>query len=294
MGRKSFAFCLCLCLLLNCVGYVSAEGFDGERLGSISVTLTDGARQTPIGGAELSLYYIATVSLNATGNLGYTYVEDFADCGIALEDPALASKLDAYLAQTDLPGVKLYTDGEGTLICRDLPLGLYFLRQTGVVEGYAPCTPFLVTVPMERAGEYVYDVDASPKTEVAKLTDITVRKVWNTDEATEATESVTVQLLCKDTVVETAVLNEENNWQVTYTDLPESDAYSIREVNIPRGFTATYERRGYVFIVTNTANLVDTGQLQWPIPVLAVSGMLLIWLGLELLQKKRDNTCVEE
>ncbi|MBQ5675169.1 MAG: hypothetical protein IIV45_08850, partial [Lachnospiraceae bacterium] len=31
-------------------------------------------------------------------------------------------------------------------MCAELPLGLYFIKQTGAVEGFAPCTPFLVTV----------------------------------------------------------------------------------------------------------------------------------------------------
>jgi uncharacterized surface anchored protein len=133
----------------------------------------------------------------------------------------------------------------------------------------------------------VYDVNASPKTEVARLTDITVRKVWNTDNSTEAAESVTVQLLRNGTAVKTATLNAQNNWQVTYSDMPESDSYSVREVDIPKGFTASYQQSGYVFTVTNTATLIQTGQLFWPIPVLAATGMLFIAFGIMLLRKKR-------
>ena len=64
-------------------------------------------------------------------------------------------------------------------------------------------------------------------------------------------------------------------------------AYTIQEVNVPGGFTATYRQNGYVFTVTNTSTLIQTGQLLWPIPLLAVIGMLLIGLGVVLLQKKR-------
>jgi hypothetical protein len=154
------------------------------------------------------------------------------------------------------------------------------------VDGFAPCTPFIVTVPSKSDEGYVYDVNATPKTEVAKLTDITIRKVWNTDKSTEAAKSITVQLLRNGNVIKTAILSEENHWQVTYSDLPVSDAYSIKEVDVPKGFTATYKQNGYVFTVTNTSTLIQTGQLTWPIPVLAVSGMLLIAIGITLLQKK--------
>ena len=157
------------------------------------------------------------------------------------------------------------------------------------MEGFAPCTPFMVTVPGRNADGYVYEVNASPKTEVARLTSITIKKVWNTDASTEAADRVTVQLLQNGNVVQTAILNAQNNWQVTYTDMPESDAYSIEEVDVPKGFTATYQQKGYIFTVTNTSTLIQTGQLIWPIPVLAVSGMLLIAVGITLLQKKRKT-----
>ena len=118
------------------------------------------------------------------------------------------------------------------------------------------------------------------------MTTITIKKVWNTDASTKAADSVTVQLLKKGNVVKTATLNEQNNWQMSYADIPESDAYSIKEVNVPKGFTATYKQNGDTFTVTNTSTLIQTGQLTWPIPVLAVSGMLLLIVGVVLVKKK--------
>ena len=288
MNRKILTLCMAALLLAACVLTVSAEEFDPGRAGSISVTLTEQSGEAPIVGAELSVYYIATVGINTDGNLNYIYTEEFVDADIAIDDPALASKLDVYLSENDAVAIELITDTEGKASCENLPLGLYFVRQTGAVEGYAPCTPFLVTVPVETEAGYEYAVNASPKTEVAKLTAITIKKVWNTDASATAADSVTVQLLRNDQVVETAVLNEANNWQITYTNMPQSDAYRIQEVDVPKGFTVTYKQNGYVFTVTNTATLAQTGQLVWPIPVLALAGVLLIALGSVLLQKKRD------
>lgn len=287
MGRKIVVLCLTVVMLVTCVFTVSAEEFDPAKTGSISVTLTEQYEKAPIAGVELSVYHIATVGINTDKKLNYIYTDDFAAIGIAIDDPDLATKLDAYLSENEVVAIKLCTDTNGTASCTDLPLGLYFVRQTNAVEGFAPCTPFLVTVPMESTDGYVYDVNASPKTEAAKLVSITIKKVWNTDASTKATDSVTVQLLLNDKVVQTAVLNERNNWQVTYTDMPESDAYSIKEVNVPKGFTATYKQKGYVFTVTNTSTLIQTGQLIWPIPVLALIGVLMIAVGSMLLQKKR-------
>ena len=287
MGRKLFAFCLAI-LLLGCSVTAFAEQWDDTRTGTISVTLLDQYGKEPLEGAELAVYYVAAVSRNQAGKLTYTYTRNFENCGIELYDPDLAVKLDAYLSENPVSAIKNITDEEGKVTFSNLKLGLYFVRQTGAVEGFAPCTSFLVTVPNQTEDGYVYEVNASPKTQVVKLTTITIKKVWNTDASTKAADSVTVQLLKAGTVVKTAVLNAQNNWQVSFPDMPESDAYSIKEINIPKGFTATYNQKGYEFTVTNTASLAQTGQLIWPIPVLAGAGVLLLVAGFVLLQKKRE------
>ena len=289
MCRKVLTLCVTALLILTCSYTVFAEEFNPIKTGSISVTLTEQKQNEPIVGAELSVYYVATAMLDADGIFIYDYTEDFKQFDTAIDDTTLATKLDAFVSQYSVPSTKMTTNSEGTALCNELPLGLYFVKQTGAVEGFAPCTPFLVTVPNEKNGEYVYEVNASPKTEVSRLTSITIKKVWNTDTSTEAADSVTVQLLKNGNVVKTAILDAQNNWQVTYADMPESDAYSIKEIDIPKGFTATYSKTGYVFTVTNTSTLIQTGQLVWPIPVLAISGMLLIASGGVLLQKKRET-----
>ena len=289
MGRKLISVFLIVWVLFMMPMTAFAQSFDANRLGSVSVTLMDQDGKTPIVGAELSLYYVATVSLNSKNNLSYTFTHAFEDCGCALDDPARSVKLDAFVKENSVATEKLVTDAHGKGTFTNLPLGLYFVQQTNTVAGYAPCTSFLVTVPNHNADGYVYDVNASPKTDVAKLTDITIKKVWNADASTKAADSVTVQLLKDGVVIDTATLSAQNHWQVTYTDMPESDMYSIAEVNVPKGFTATYSQSGYVFTVTNSASLIQTGQLIWPIPVLAMAGLCLIAVGTIVLRKTRDK-----
>ena len=289
MRRKMIALCVAVLLMLNCSMTVFAQDFDPQKTGSISVTLTQQKNEKPIVGAELSVYYVATVHKDVFGKLSYVYTDAFENAEIDIADPSIAIKLEAFALEQSLPSVKVTTDENGTATCKELALGLYFIRQSSAVEGFAPCTPFMVTLPGTNDDGYVYEVNASPKTEVAKLMSITIKKVWNTDASTQAADSVTVQLLQNGSVVKTATLNKQNDWQVTYSGMPESDAYSIKEVNVPKGFTATYQQSGYVFTVTNTATLAQTGQLIWPIPVLAISGMLFIAAGIALLQKKRNT-----
>lgn len=291
MRHKLIALFLTVWVLLALALPAYAQDFEPGRTGSVSVTLIDPDGTTLITGAELALYRVATVTLSASRKLSYLYTDTFADCGFPLYDPALTAKLDRYVKENTLPAQHQVTDDRGTAAFTDLPMGLYFVEQTNSLPGYAPCSSFLVMVPFQDGDNFVYEVNATPKTDVARLTDITVRKVWNTDASTQAADRVTVQLLQGETVVQTAVLNAANNWQVTFYDLPEHDGYSIRELDIPKGFTATYSRSGYTFTVTNTASLPETGQLVWPIPVLALAGLALIAVGTVALKKsgQRDG-----
>ena len=286
MRRKLLSIVLTVFLLMLPVT-AFAESVDLTRRGSVSVTLLDQDGQLPISRAELSLYYVAAAERTDNNSVGYTFTAEFENCGCALYDPALSARLDTFVQGGPAPVQKLLTDGSGAVTFADLPLGLYFVKQTNAVVGYAPCTSFLVTVPNETGDSYVYDVNASPKTEVARVTDITIRKVWNTDASAEAADSVTVQLLRDGVMVESATLSAENDWRVTYRNMPVSDGYSVVEVDVPDGFTATYAKQGNFFTVTNTASLIQTGQLVWPIPVLAIAGLFLLALGAIVLRRSR-------
>lgn len=290
MRNKLISVFLAVWLLAALPLTVMAQQFDHSRKGSISVTLVSEPSEQPMAGAELSVYYVATVGADRDGNLLYAYTEDFAQCGFSLDDPALVQKLEAFVSENTVPSRKILTDAQGKALCGDLFLGLYFVKQTVAVEGFALCTPFLVTVPMKTDSGYVYEVDASPKTDTVKLTDITIKKVWNTGSSSGIPGSVTVQLLLDGKVLETATLNRQNNWKTTYTDMPESDGYSIRETNVPKGFTATYSRNGYVFTVTNTPALAQTGQMTWPVSVFALAGILFLTVGFAILRRpgKKD------
>ena len=284
MRNKLLSFCLILVILATLPLTALADSFDYNRKGSISVTLATSAPAQPMVGAELTLYHVAEAAINSQGVLNFVINDVYEAGGIDLEDPELISKLDAFVAERSLPVHKIVTDAQGSGTCSNLPLGLYFVRQTGGVEGFASCAPFLVTLPMETDDGYTYQVNATPKTDIAKMTDITVKKVWNTGSTTGLPTSIKVQLLLDGVVIETATLSKDNNWQVTYTDMPQSDGYTIKE-EIPTGYTATYSNTGYVFTVTNTPGLAQTGQLIWPIPVFAMAGILLLMLGILILRK---------
>ena len=131
MSRKIIIFCLTIFLVLTCSYTVFAEEYNPDLTGSISVTLTDKKQNEAIVGAELSVYYVATVLLDDDGNLMYDYTDDFKQFDTAIDDTELATKLDAFVSQHNVPSTKITTNIDGTALCNGLPLGLYFIKQTG-------------------------------------------------------------------------------------------------------------------------------------------------------------------
>lgn len=126
-----------------------------------------------------------------------------------------------------------------------------------------------------------------------ELTSVTVNKKWVDQDSTRPT-SVTIDLLLDGKVVDyaSAVLNSSNKWQYTWEHL---DArlgdYSVKEKKVPSGYTASYKYADGVWTVTNTGSLLQTGQLNWPIPVLCIAGISVMALGLYLMfaRKKENN-----
>lgn len=119
---------------------------------------------------------------------------------------------------------------------------------------------------------------------------ITVYKVWSSDDGKDRPDSVTVTLYNGDVPYETVRLGAWNNWTYTWKDLNAYGNWQVIESNIPKGYVPSYSVSGNVVTITNTRSLIQTGQLNWPIWVLGGAGLVLVSLGgAMLVKKKREN-----
>ena len=262
---------------------------DFSRTGTISVTLK--TEDIAIAGAKLTAYQVADAD-NQNNGLSFSFTKSFADFEGSpdqLQNTEEIKRLSDYIKEKNISGISAVTDSSGYAVFDSLPLGLYIVVQTGSVEGFSDCSPFIAAIPICENGAWSYDIDATPKTNIEKLVNLSVMKVWNDGNSEDRVDSVTVQLCRGESVVDTAVLSEENNWSYTWQNIPNSDDYTVKEENIPNGYTATYGQDGYVFTVTNTSSLIQTGQINWPIPVLTTFGLVLIAAGLFLLRRKNNH-----
>ena len=116
---------------------------------------------------------------------------------------------------------------------------------------------------------------------------LTVNKLWSNDEKAKRPTSVTVNLIKDTEVVESVKLNDANKWTYTWTGLDADYTWSVAEV-VPNGYKATYKISGETTTITNTYALIQTGQLNWPIVVFSVIGVLFLGFGAALLSRKKE------
>lgn len=232
MKHIKHAAALLLALVLACGLAVTACAADNASLdfsqtGSVALTLADSDGNTVSGGA-VTIYEVAALYLD-DGNMAYAYTDAFSGCTATLdvENTSLAGVLADYVSANGISGTTAAIGSDGTVTFSGLELGLYLVVQTTDSDNYETINPFLVTVPMESDGAWLYDVDASPK--VGAVTPIEPE-----DEEEEPTTTETTK-------------------------------------------------------TTTSSKLPQTGQLNWPVPVLAVSGVVLFALGWGLSRSDRKR-----
>lgn len=245
--RRGIVWLLIAVLLLGTPMGIYAAGseeLDLTQTGSIEVTMKQEEMVVP--GGTLTLYRVGEIQ-QQNGQYGFGLVGDFADSGVSLDDitaPELAEGLAAF-AQAD-KGETLQIDENGNVMFDDLELGLYLVVQYHAAEGYENVSPFLVTVPVHINGSYIYQVDATPK----------------------------VGVINGEPPAPTPTPTPTSEPDVTPTPNP-----SEPPVPTPAPTSPPIPIPTPTPTPTPEPTLPQTGQLNWPIPLLAVSGLTMFVIG---------------
>ncbi|MBQ3974458.1 MAG: hypothetical protein II628_09860 [Lachnospiraceae bacterium] len=174
MGKRFLAKALSalislLTVLLLCTPAYAAEQPDYSRKGSVRVMVRD-ADGSIVPGGSLTVIPVAD-AVYEDGNNYFVFREEFADCGLDLEEigteesgaPELAEKLAAWAQEKGIEGREQAVDEAGEAVFEGLSLGLYLFLQKVPADGYESLRPFLVTVPLWDGERLVYDIEAGPK-----------------------------------------------------------------------------------------------------------------------------------
>lgn len=272
--RKRLAAVLAaLTLLVWCAAPAFAlEVVDLSRTGSIKVSLYDSETSEAVGGGTLTLYRVAKVQKD-NANLSFVYTNGFEDCGVELGDLSegeLAGRLAEKIAAT-AESTTVEISDLGVAEFADLEVGLYLVVQTTAAENYNVINPFLVSVPIQENGSYVYDVDALPKVGTAAK---------KTPEPPDTPDTPDTPDKPDEENPNTPAAPGPNN--------PDSWVLGANGEKIYRNPEAPSpdNPNGHVM---GAHGLPQTGQLNWPIPVLAVTGVVLVAAGIKLKKGTRKD-----
>ena len=291
LRRRFAALLLMLCLLAagalpalaTSVNIRLVDASGNPATGTIRVALYDSAKDKALSGGQLTLYRVAEVK-RKNGDLSFEYCGDFYGCGIALgdlTDSTLADQLLEYMPQ-GARGTTKTVDADGNAAFENLELGLYLIVESKASNGYAPIKPFLVSLPMAENGKWNYEVDASPK--VGGYTPVNPDtppvpptpvpdKPGTPEQPTEPTNP-------------DAPKNPDGPDSPVSPGSPDSPVAPGNPDNPaapgkPDNPALAGRPDGAVM-----NGLPQTGQLNWPVPVLAVSGVLLFAAGWVLNKKE--------
>lgn len=291
MKRKISKLILIFVILFGMVNTVFAEEnnniVDFTRKGTITITLSDEGNNLLVEGANIRISKLAD-AYSDNNNLAFSYHSNLLKYKDEIKESKLSNEILDCVHESDLFTKEGITNDLGTVIFDELDLGLYLVEQINKVEGYSKIDAFLVYIPRVEENNWVYRVDALPKVDIIRLFDLSVRKEWNVSSNSDTPDKVIIELLNDDEVIDTVILNEENNWEYTWKQIEVSDKYLVREIDIPVGYTPTYKQVDNTFIVTNTKTLVQTGQMTFIIWLLVVIGLVFIISGLVVRKNEID------
>ena len=281
--RKRLAAVLAaLTLLVWCAAPAFAlEVVDLSRTGSIKVSLYDSETSEAVGGGTLTLYRVAKVQKD-NANLSFVYTNGFEDCGVELGDLSegeLAGRLAEKIAAT-AESTTVEISDLGVAEFGDLEVGLYLVVQTTAAENYNVINPFLVSVPIQENGSYVYDVDALPKVGTAAKKTPEPPDTPDTPDKPDTPDTP-----------DTPDKPEEENPNTPVAPGPDNpDGWVLgahgEKIYLNRKPQPGQPQRPNVM---GAHGLPQTGQLNWPIPVLAVTGVVLVAAGIKLKKGTRKD-----
>lgn len=303
---KMLAFALCFVIMLGLYSFESLA--ENEEI-TLTVHYTDG--KTAINGASFSVYLIATP--NKEGE--YTPVEAFKDYPVdfaaktELQMYNLASTLEGYVISDKI--APLYTgktneNGE-FLFAADseaTPKGLYLIIGEQHIQGDIIYTSeaFSIYLPsIDNEGQTHYEVTVQAKYRTlhknAPPSNLKVVKIWDDENAEEKRpETVYISLLKNGEVYDSVELTKDSNWSHEWYHLESTARWNIIETSV-KDYTVILNREGATYYLKNTykktppppPNLPQTGQLWWPVPVLALLGIAFVAVGAVVYYKKRSS-----
>lgn len=264
----------------------------------------------PLSGVAFYFYKVADVNIMGEYELIGSFkmiAEEVTDLKLLEDAPeqvtaetwrTLSSSLESYInGRALMPDFSMVTDEDGRIVC-DVEKGLYLFVAEGKVYGdslYIPPANF-VAVPDKGQGGVWDDqliLDYRNKVGIRAIDDpYTVQKIWVNDEENkkDRPEKIVVDLYMDNQTepYDTVELSAANNWKYTWKELPAGHKWTASEREVPEHYKVSVVTEGNIISITNEytpevppppPNIPRTGQLWWPVPFLAIFGIVFFTIG---------------
>lgn len=286
--KNTIVFMLVFFLILS----LPFSSFAATKKGNITITLED-KENNPLNDISVKICHIAKIN-----NTGYSLTKPFKNSDISITkiikkpNESSAKAVAKYINKKSVPAISA-TSKNGKIYFSDLDLGLWFIYTESNSYTFSP---YFIFLPYESAGKLSYNVFSNPKIEDnnSDTINISIIKKWNdsNNAPKKRPNSISVELLCDNKVIEKIQLNELNSWCHTFTNLPKNKNYSIIEEKV-NDYKASYDGDAVNgFVITNTYigdKLPQTGQKWWPIILIAIADIGFIILGIYEIGVKRNG-----
>ena len=246
-------------LIVSLLGLLSFAISPVQAAGQASITVqmkdTSG---NAVAGGQLSVYKVAEVK---DGKYQYTAAfakmdeDNSAKTQSTVMTESFAQSLASYVAANEASGQTSQISSSGEAVLAADEQAVYLVTQTTAANGYEKIKPFTLVLPYVQDGQSMSQIVAKPKLE----------KTTPSKPATPSTPSVPNSSSSSSVSSGKKVGTKPQTPNTPTVTSATSSAATSSQQNVPT--------------LPQSPRLPQTGQLNWPIPLLALLGMILFMWG---------------
>ena len=232
------------------------------------------------------------------------YLDQFENSNVTDDLNEAAEALASYANRNQLKATQEEKTSNGEVYFNDVKKGIYLITAEDGMNGKERyhVMPNLVSMPnyASETESWYTEINAKyEQNEVPDETKLEVIKVWDDNNSKDRPTSIEVELLRDNQVYDTKTLSKSNNWKYTWTHLDGQYEWSVYEKSVFNDYTVAIEQEDNQTVITNkttyktpnynksssstfrsrTSSIPQTGQLWWPVVVLAGFGVIFIIIG---------------
>ena len=174
---------------------------------------------------------------------------------------SVAETISSYAKRDKIRPLKtIKSDRNFSLLWKNTEEGLYLINGESKVTGnyiYTP-SPVLIYLSSDNNNKEINMELKYEKRKIDNEVEISAFKVWKDGNDSKRPESVEVQLLKNGEVFDSALLNDENNWRISWENLPGDFSYDVLENNVSEGYNVTVYKDSGINRVVNESSEYKT------------------------------------